>query len=164
LISEAFYLTGDIEKYGSGFMRIRQALSSYPTMTMDIKEIGGGFLATISYIKQKTTTITGADKRNVPENVPENVPTNIIENVLEDVIASVPENISENVPENVPENRFLLIIRLIEKNNMLSMQDMANLLNVHEKTIKRDIQKLKQKGLLERIGSDRGGYWKIKKQ
>jgi len=44
------------------------------------------------------------------------------------------------------------------------MQDIANLLNVHEKTIKRDIKKLKQKGLLERVGSDKGGYWKIKKQ
>ncbi len=32
LIAEAFYLTGDIEKYGSGFMRIRKELETYPTI------------------------------------------------------------------------------------------------------------------------------------
>ncbi len=30
LIAEAFYLTGDIEKYGSGFVRVRQAIKKYP--------------------------------------------------------------------------------------------------------------------------------------
>ncbi|PIY04619.1 MAG: ATP-dependent DNA helicase, partial [Bacteroidetes bacterium CG_4_10_14_3_um_filter_31_20] len=32
LIVEAFYLTGDIEKYGTGYRRIREALKNYPTM------------------------------------------------------------------------------------------------------------------------------------
>jgi predicted HTH transcriptional regulator len=30
LIAEAFYLTGDIEKYGSGFIRVREAIKDYP--------------------------------------------------------------------------------------------------------------------------------------
>ena len=41
------------------------------------------------------------------------------------------------------------------------MQNMANLLKVNHKTIKREISKLKAKGLIERIGPDKGGYWKI---
>jgi ATP-dependent DNA helicase RecG len=58
LIAEAFYLTGDIEKYGSGFLRVRDALVDYPTMSMDFKEIGGGFMVTVSYTEQKTRTAT----------------------------------------------------------------------------------------------------------
>ncbi|GBU25031.1 hypothetical protein R83H12_01670 [Fibrobacteria bacterium R8-3-H12] len=135
LITEAFYLTGDIEKYGSGFLRIRNAISLYPTMKMDFKEIGGGFMVTVSYTKQKTNT-------DVPENT---------------------ENVPENA-ENVPENRFTAIIDLIKDNPEISMMDLSNMLNVSHKTIKRDIQILKSKGLLERLGADKGGYWKVVKR
>ena len=34
--------------------------------------------------------------------------------------------------------------------------------NVIDRTIERDIQKLKNMELLEHIGSDRGSYWEIK--
>ena len=33
LIAEAFYLTKNIEKYGSGFIRIRKDLESYPEIS-----------------------------------------------------------------------------------------------------------------------------------
>ena len=38
LVAEAFYLTGNIEKYGSGFIRIRQALSDYPELDFKVEE------------------------------------------------------------------------------------------------------------------------------
>jgi len=65
LIVEAFYLTGDIEKYGTGYRRIREALKNYPTMKFDFKEIQGGFLAELSYQKQRLT-------ENAVDNVVEN--------------------------------------------------------------------------------------------
>jgi ATP-dependent DNA helicase RecG len=55
LIAEAFYLTGDIEKYGSGFRRIRSEIRQYPTMKLECAEIPNGFLATISYTERKTS-------------------------------------------------------------------------------------------------------------
>jgi ATP-dependent DNA helicase RecG len=67
LIAEAFYLTGDIEKYGSGLIRIRKELKEYPTMKMVFEEIPNGFLSTISYTKQKTSLI----EDNVVDNVVE---------------------------------------------------------------------------------------------
>ncbi|MDI9604250.1 MAG: DeoR family transcriptional regulator [Bacteroidota bacterium] len=39
----------------------------------------------------------------------------------------------------------------------------SNLLQISDRTIERDIQKLKDIGILERVGGDRGGYWKINK-
>lgn len=56
LIAEAFYLTGDIEKYGSGYIRVREEIKNYPTMQFEYREIGDGYLVTLHYTKQKTTT------------------------------------------------------------------------------------------------------------
>ena len=46
LVAEAFYLTGNIEKNGSGYIRIRKELQAYPDVSLDVAEIGGGLLVT----------------------------------------------------------------------------------------------------------------------
>jgi|GEM_PF-798332 len=48
LVAEAFYLTGNIEKYGSGFIRIRRALQDYPEVQFDVQEFQGGVMATFA--------------------------------------------------------------------------------------------------------------------
>ena len=48
LVAEAFYLTTGIEKYGSGFIRIRQALADYPEVQFQVEEISGGISITFS--------------------------------------------------------------------------------------------------------------------
>ena len=58
LIAEAFYLTGDIEKYGTGYTRIRSEIASYPTMKFDFEEIPSAWLVTLSYTNQKTSSET----------------------------------------------------------------------------------------------------------
>ena len=55
LIAEAFYLTGDIEKYGSGFVRVRDEIRKYASMRFEYEEIGNGFLVSLSYAEQKTS-------------------------------------------------------------------------------------------------------------
>jgi len=67
----------------------------------------------------------------------------------------------DNVPENVPENRDNLILEFIKQKETISMEELAEKLNVNIKTIKRDLQKLKQKKLLQRIGPAKGGHWEI---
>ena len=56
LIAEAFYLTNDTEKYGSGYGRVRAEIASYPTMKLEYEEMGNGYLVTISYDKQKVSS------------------------------------------------------------------------------------------------------------
>ena len=48
LVAEGFYLVNAIEKYGSGFIRIRKALQDYPEVQFDIAEKFGGVMATFS--------------------------------------------------------------------------------------------------------------------
>ena len=46
LVAEGFYLINAIEKYGSGFIRIRHALKDYPEVQFDVQEFQGGVMAT----------------------------------------------------------------------------------------------------------------------
>ena len=52
-VAEAFYLTKDIEKYGSGFVRIRGLIADYPTMQFFYRNESYGFSAGFSYEVQK---------------------------------------------------------------------------------------------------------------
>ena len=142
LIAEAFYLTGDIEKYGSGFRRIRNEIDNYPTMDFICEEVPNGFLATLSYVQQRISTKpfeTEADFSNNKSNVTENV--------------------TENYTENYTEKSILLEIK---NNPKITIVELARLIGKTEIGVKWNIKKLKQKGLLQRIGPAKGGYWKVK--
>lgn len=57
LLAEAFYLTKDIEKYGTGFLRIREEIKDYPTMKFNYQEQGNGFATELTYTKQKISSV-----------------------------------------------------------------------------------------------------------
>ncbi|MFH0784572.1 MAG: ATP-binding protein, partial [Pseudomonadota bacterium] len=52
LLAEAFYLTGDIERYGTGFVRIREILRSYPEIVLRVEEIGDFFKVELQLLVQ----------------------------------------------------------------------------------------------------------------
>jgi ATP-dependent DNA helicase RecG len=58
LLAEMFYLMGDIEKYGTGFIRIRKRLKDYPNLALNFGEIGDYFKADIIYTPSITPLIT----------------------------------------------------------------------------------------------------------
>jgi len=68
------------------------------------------------------------------------------------------KNNTKNVTENVTENE---IIDLINKNNNISTTEIAEKLSVSRMTIHRYLEKLKSKGLIERVGADKGGHWMV---
>lgn len=63
-IAEAFYLTNDIEKYGSGFIRIRKSIAEYPTMKFEFHNLGHGFLTEFNYENQKISLNNHAEIQN----------------------------------------------------------------------------------------------------
>ncbi|MHB9142268.1 MAG: HTH domain-containing protein [Paludibacter sp.] len=54
------------------------------------------------------------------------------------------------------------IINLMKDNNSISRKLLAKKMGISTATVARDITSLKEKGVIKRIGGDRGGYWKIK--
>ena len=55
------------------------------------------------------------------------------------------------------------ILYLIKENLRITQTMMSNELGFARSTISSNIQKMKEQGIIERIGSDRNGYWKILK-
>ena len=136
-IADVFFKAGFIEVWGRGINKITNSIKEAGLPQPLIEEFAGGIQ--ITFLKKKL---------NVPENVPEN-----------------PENVPEK-PENVPENlkeagRIDLLLSMIRDDKAISIKKLANLLGVTEKTIKRDLDALKQENILIRIGPAKGGYWQI---
>ncbi len=53
------------------------------------------------------------------------------------------------------------ILELIKINPKISKKEMLNRIGINTTAIDKNIEKLKQKGLLKRIGPAKGGYWEI---
>ena len=86
-----------------------------------------------------------------------------IEYMLESILTICKETL-QNVPKkelkNDPKKRVNKIFELIKENKFITIKELAHNLNVSEKTIKRDLDKLKKENILKRIGK-KGGYWEI---
>jgi ATP-dependent DNA helicase RecG len=155
-IADFFKNLGLIEKYGSGIKRIIGYFREENLPLPEFKNISGGFLVTVFSAERTENVIERI--QNVPENA-ENAPEKVV--AVPGNAENVPERIG-NVPENISEERLMAIIGLMQSNTKISMLELSKILKVNHKTIKRDIEKLKAKGLIERIGPDKGGYWKVK--
>jgi ATP-dependent DNA helicase RecG len=53
------------------------------------------------------------------------------------------------------------IIQLISENPNITIEEMAEKIGITSKGVEYNIDKLKKEGILNRIGPDKGGYWKI---
>ena len=79
------------------------------------------------------------------------------------------KNSESNEPVNFPVNSSVNlnnteknIIELIKSNSSITIKEISIILNKEYSTIRKSIRKLKQeKKIIERIGSDKNGYWKI---
>ena len=71
------------------------------------------------------------------------------------------DNVPKNVPKNVPLNRLDKVVNLMKKNKSITILELADKLGVTDKTIKRDIAKLKSEKRVVRVGSSKSGHWKI---
>lgn len=74
LLAEMFYLTGDIERYGTGYVRIREYLAGYPDISIAMEEMGEFFkvelrLATPQLTAQVTAQVAAQVTAQVTQQV-----------------------------------------------------------------------------------------------
>jgi ATP-dependent DNA helicase RecG len=79
----------------------------------------------------------------------------------EKVTEKVTEN-DEKVTEKITENQRIMLDSIIQ-NPYITSDELAKIVEISPRKIKENISKLKTKGLLERIGPDKGGYCKVVK-
>lgn len=136
LIAEAFYLTGDIEKYGSGFRRIREEIANYPTMSLIFNEVPNGFEIELNYLEQKIITYKERD----------------LERDLERDIERDIEKLNDTQ---------IKILKLIADNPRITQKRLSEIVEINDRNIRKYINELKKIGIIKREGGDRGGYWKV---
>jgi len=100
--------------------------------TADFKESGTHFITTFK-------------RKSVEEYVPE----------------KVGEKVTVKVPEKVTVNQRKIIDE-ISNDNRVTAKQLAEKVGISERKIKENIKKLKQAGILKRIGPDKGGLWEIR--
>ena len=71
------------------------------------------------------------------------------------------EGLVDWVVERLVENQQKML-RMIANNPRLSKREMAEKLGISTTAIDKNIEMLKKKGLLRRVGGAKGGYWEIK--
>ena len=82
-----------------------------------------------------------------------NIENNVVENVVENK-----ENVVEN-KENVVEN----ILKSILKVPSISTKELATMYSLSARQVQRIMTKMKDQGLIRRVGPDKGGYWEVLK-
>jgi len=75
-------------------------------------------------------------------------------------VDKVTDNGTDKVTEKVTENQKV-IIELLNENNNYTTAELAQKVGISQRKVKENLRKLKEKGLLKRIGSAKKGYWEI---
>ena len=68
---------------------------------------------------------------------------------------------SEKVVRKSGQKKWSEVLELIKENPKITRGELSDKLGINPSAIQRHIQRLKTEGLIERIGGDKGGYWKI---
>ena len=69
------------------------------------------------------------------------------------------KNVTINVTIKLTETKKIL--QIITNSPNVTQKKIAEELNVTTMTVKRNIKKLKEKGIIDRVGANKNGYWKI---
>ncbi|MCR5065138.1 MAG: HTH domain-containing protein, partial [Bacteroidales bacterium] len=68
---------------------------------------------------------------------------------------------NDNGSQKSSQKSSQIILELITKNPQITLSELADKLNMTRRGIDKNIKKLKEQGIIRRIGPDKGGYWEI---
>ncbi|MCM1025222.1 MAG: putative DNA binding domain-containing protein [Roseburia sp.] len=132
-IANVYYLAGFIESWGRGIEKICLACDEDGSPRPEYTVHPGDIM-----IK-----FTAAEDR-----------------IIQTALNQVTEGVTEKVTEKVTENESTILSLLIE-DPAYTYAALAEKLGISRKTVSARIRRLKEKGILQRIGSDTKGYWQI---
>ena len=112
-----------------------------------IEKYGSGIRRVIQYFKQA----------NLPQPEFKNISDGFMVTVYTD---NTPEKVGEKVGEKLTLNQQT-IINQMQNNSYVTAKILAEILGISVRKIETNIRKLKNRGLIKRIGSPKGGHWEI---
>ena len=79
---------------------------------------------------------------------------------FDSVILQFPMKLGDRLGDRLSNNQ-MIILQEIEKNESVSISELSTIIGIATTAIENNISKLKDLGLLERVGPAKGGVWKI---
>jgi len=139
LIAEMFHRVHFIEKWGRG---IKLILSKEPDTKFS--ETGTKFIATF----KRKSYYRG-----------QKVGGRLEKRLAEELVEKGVENLTQKTTQKTTQK----IIDAITKKSDITQKELATIIGITEDGVKYHITRLRKKGLLKRIGPDKGGHWEIVK-
>jgi ATP-dependent DNA helicase RecG len=141
LIAEMFKEAGFIEKYGSGIKRVINAFAMMNLPKPDFIPLLSGFKV---IVHGQSDLKTGLE----------------IQKETKKILGR--EKATEKATERITKNQQL-IINSIMQNPYVTSEELAEIVDIRADNIRKNLARLKAKCFLERVGSDKEGYWKVLK-
>ena len=140
LIANPLFLTGDIERVGTGISDMIDKCIAMglrkPVFTQD-----EGFKVTLwRHIETES---------------------DIGEQIGEQIGGQISGQIGGQINDTLTD-RQKEILDILDNNPRITRSQLSQKLQINKSAIYKHLDKLKTKGLIERIGPDKGGYWKVK--
>jgi len=136
VIAEAMKVLGYVNRFNRGIARVQKELSE-----------NGNPLAVFDYDKVGSFGVKVLD--------------NFYSEPLTKSSEKGSENAREKTREETREKTREEIIRLVKSNPKITTAELALIIGITNKGIEYHIKKLKEEGILVRVGSTKGGHWKI---
>ena len=137
ILATPMYLAGYIEKMGTGTTDVVTACEE-AGLPLPVFEQDENFRVTIWR--------KGASPNKIPDQL---------------VVPSVTQNVTQNVTQTKQAARYVQILNMLLANRRTPLREIAQMLNVSERTVKRDLNVIRQSYHIQWIGSPKTGRWEI---
>ena len=86
---------------------------------------------------------------------------NLLEEGQEKTIFDQKRPESDQINDQI-NDQIKMILELIKEKPQISRSEISHKMGLHESSVKRRLKMMVDKGIIQRIGSDKGGHWQIK--
>lgn len=77
-----------------------------------------------------------------------------------EVHQSSPKSSSKSLPKNLNLTQYK-IMEMIQENPKVTQVDMTDEIGISKRAVQKSIKEMVDKGIIQRVGAARGGYWKV---
>ena len=144
-IADLFFRMDKVERAGTGIRRMKEAMATAELPAPHIRQ---------------TDFYTITFKRPVEMGVEKGAEDTTQKTAEKTTQKRLVEGLAERLVERLVESQQR-ILKLTKENPYISKKELAEIIGISTTAIDKNIKQLKKKGLLKRIGPDKGGYWEI---
>ena len=157
LVADMLHRANYIERAGTGINRIKQALAKHKKkILLDIQYDKNSMFYSVIFRKKGWVETT-------QEGLVETTQEGLVETTQEGLVETTQEGLVETTQEGLVETQSK-ILKMMTENPTVSKQKVAEFIGISSTAVDKNIDTLKKKRFIKRIGPAKGGYWKVFKK